>query len=157
MKRIAKFVVLFLAMIAGTAGAQQYEVGQKVEVFEAKDQHDAAYKLDSKTRFLLLTNDMSTGKKANGKLDQKGAQYLPQNKAVYVANIHGMPAIGRFFAFNKMKKYSHRIIYADTEKFMAPFPVKKDMVTVLKLNAKGEVLKVSYWKPATEGVEQYLK
>ncbi len=157
MKKVTRFVLLFVAMLAGSVSAQQYEVGKSVAVFEAKDQHGKDYKLDANTRFILLSDDMSTGKKANGKLDEKGAQYLPQHKAVYVANINGMPGVGRFFAFKKMKKYSHRIIYADTENFMTPFPVKKDMITVLKLSAKGKILKIAYWNPATEAVEEYLK
>ena len=40
---------------------------------------------------------------------------------------------------------------------MTPFPTQKDKVTVLKLDSKGKILKVSYWDPKKNNVEAYLK
>ena len=157
MKTITKYILLFVTLFVGVANAQQYKVGSKVKPFAANDQHGKAYKFDSKTRFLLLSLDMSTGKKANKILHAKGAAYFPKKKAAYVANIHGMPGIGRMFAFRKMKKYAHRIIYGDDKDLMTPFPTQKDKVTVLKLDSKGKILKVSYWDPKKNDVEAYLK
>ena len=157
MKTITKYILLFVTLFVGSASAQQYKVGSKVKPFAANDQHGKAYKFDSKTRFLLLSLDMSTGKKANKILHAKGAAYFPKKKAAYVANIHGMPGIGRMFAFRKMKKYAHRIIYGDDKDLMTPFPTQKDKVTVLKLDSKGKILKVSYWDPKKNDVEAYLK
>ena len=157
MKKIMTSMLLFFPLLVGGVSAEQYKVGSKVKPFAANDQHGRVYQFNSKTRFLLLSMDMATGKKANKVLDAKGAAYFPQKKAAYLANIHGMPGIGRYFAFKKMKKYSHRIIYGDDKDLMTPFPTQKDKVTVLKLNSKESILKVSYWDPAKEDVEMHLK
>lgn len=139
------------------AFAEPYAVGSKVAPFSANDQHGAAFTLDTKsTRFVLVSFDMETGKKANASLTGLGANYLPGKKAVYVANIFGMPGIGRMFAIPKMKGYAHRIILGDDANLLTPYPQQANKVTVLKLD-DGKVAKVAYWDPATEGVDGYLK
>lgn len=155
-------VILNISAIAfllgtSTAFADPYAVGSKVAPFSANDQHGGAFTLNAKdTRFLLVSFDMETGKKANGALNALGQGYLPNKKAVYVANIHGMPGIGRMFALPKMRKYAHRIVLGDDENLLAPYPQQPGKVTVLKLD-DGKVEKVSYWDPATEGVDGLLK
>lgn len=137
--------------------AAPYSTGQKVESFNAKDQHEQAFTLKpADTRFLLVSHDMETGKKANAALTALGKDYLPGKKAVYVANIHGMPGIGRMFALPKMKKYSHRIILGDDANLIAKFPAETGKVTVLALD-DGKVQSIKYWTPGTDGVESYLK
>ena len=137
--------------------AAPYTTGQRVESFNAKDQHENAFTLKpADTRFLLVSHDMDTGKKANASLTALGKDYLTSKKAVYVANIHGMPGIGRMFALPKMKKYSHRIILGDDAALIAKFPVESGKVTVLTL-ADGNVQSIKYWTPGTDGVDTYLK
>ena len=157
MKKWMQCVFLFCAVLVGNLSAEQYVAGSKVVPFEANDQHGKAFKLDNGTRYLLVSADMKTGKKANKILNDKGAGFLEKKKAVYVANIYGMPGIGRLFAFKKMKKYAHRIVYADTEKFMQPYPVEKSKVTVIKLNSSGVIVKISHWDPVTEDISEFLK
>jgi len=141
----------------GLSHADVYAKGSKVTPFQAKDQHGAEYAFEAKsTNFLLVSFDMETGKKANAALNAQGAAYLPSKKAVYVANIFGMPGIGRMFAMPKMKKYAHRIVLGDEENLLAPFPQEAGKVTVLKLN-NGIVSAVGYWDPATQGIDQVLK
>lgn len=137
--------------------AAPYEAGQRVEAFQAKDQHEQAFTLKpAETRFLLVSHDMETGKKANTALTALGKDYLPGKKAVYVANIHGMPGVGRMFALPKMKKYSHRIILGDDAALIARFPQQAGKVTVIAV-ADGKVKAIKYWTPGTDGVDDYLK
>ena len=137
--------------------AAPYEAGQRVESFQAKDQHEQAFTLKpAETRFLLVSHDMETGKKANTALTALGKDYLPGKKAVYVANIHGMPGVGRMFALPKMKKYSHRIILGDDAALIARFPQQAGKVTVIAV-ADGKVQSIKYWTPGTDGVNDYLK
>ena len=153
------FRLLALAAVfcSSIAFAEPYSVGSKISPFSANDQHGAAFTFDAKsTRFLLVSFDMETGKKANASLTGLGAAYLPGKKAVYVANIFGMPGIGRMFAIPKMKGYAHRIILGDDANLLTPYPQQPAKVTVLKLD-DGKVSKVSYWDPAAEGVDGYLK
>jgi hypothetical protein len=110
----------------------------------------------TETRFLLTSHDMETGKKANAVLTNLGKDYLGGKKTVYIANIHGMPGIGRMFALPKMKKYAHQIILGDDAELIAKFPEEKGKVTVLKMTG-GKVTSVSYWSPETEAIDTILK
>ncbi len=150
-------VALAAACGVVTAFAAPYEKGQKLESFKAEDQFGTEYTFDpAATRFLLVSHDMDTGKKANAALTALGKEYLPGKGAVYFANIHGMPGIGRMFAIPKMKKYSHRIILGDDEALIARFPEQAGKVTVLKVSS-GKVQSVTFWTPGTEAVDDYLK
>ncbi|TAE78585.1 MAG: hypothetical protein EAZ65_04295 [Verrucomicrobia bacterium] len=152
------FVVLCSVVLgAGFLRAEPYVEGATIKAFTAKDQHEQEYRFDAAaTRYLLVSHDMDTGKKANGALTALGKDHLSEKQAVYVANIHGMPGIGRMFALPKMKKYSHRIILGDDAALIADFPEQTGKVTVLGLE-KGKVVSVAYWDPATEGVNNFLK
>lgn len=137
--------------------AAPYEKGQAVEAFQAKDQHEQAFTFaPADTRFLLVSHDMDTGKKANGVLTTVGPENLTKQKVVYMANIHGMPAIGRAFALPKMKKYSHRIVLCDDPALIARFSTEAGKVTVLELK-DGKVVSIKYWNPGVEALDGFLK
>ena len=140
-----------------TAHAAPYATGSKVEAFSAKTQHDKEFTFKpANTQFLLVTHDMETGKKANAILTTVGPDNLTNKKVVYLANIHGMPGVGRMFALPKMRKYSHTIILGDDAGLIAKFPEEKNKVTVLKLS-DCKVTSVRYWDPGAEDVDGFLK
>lgn len=146
-----------LSLMVLSAAAAPYETGSKVEAFTSKDQHDNAFTLKpAETRFLLVSHDMETGKKANAVLTTVGPENLKRDKVVYLANIHGMPGVGRMFALPKMRKYSHTIILGDDADLIAKFPAQAGKVTVLKL-AAGKVAGVAYWTPDAEVLADVLK
>ncbi len=139
------------------AFAAPYEKGQSIAPFQAKDQFENAFTFKpAETNFLLISHDMETGKKANAVLSPLGKDFLGSKKAVYMANIFGMPGIGRMFAMPKMKKYNHTIVLADDEALIARFPAQAGKVTVLTLSS-GKVTAIAYWTPGTEGIEGFLK
>ena len=148
---------LWLQASAQQVAQKTYAKGSKIAAFQAQDQHGKKYVFEKGTRYLLVSFDMSTGKVANKALHAKGATHLPSKKAVFVANIYGMPKIGRVFALPKMKKYAHRIILGDAKGLLDPFPKQKKKVTVIKLNSRGIVTSISYWSPKTQKVEDILK
>lgn len=155
--KTAATLVAATALSMGLSLAAPYAEGSKVQSFTAKDQHEKSFTLKpADTKFLLVSHDMQTGKKANAALNAKGKNYLGGKAAVYVANIHGMPGIGRMFAMPKMKKYAHRIILGDDADLIARFPEEKGKVTVLKLS-EGKVTSVSYWTPGDEALDEVLK
>lgn len=140
-----------------SAWSAPYAKGQPVAAFQAKDQHEQAFTLNpSETRFLLVSHDMETGKRANAVLTTVGPDNLTKQKVVFLANIHGMPAVGRMFALPKMKKYSHRIILGDDAELIARFPAEAGKVTVLALSG-GKVTSIKYWTPGTDALDAYLK
>jgi len=156
---INRAFLMFLAtgLTLSHAWAAPYAKGDKVEAFRAEDQHGNAFDLQPEsTHYLLVSHDMETGKKANSILTNLGKDYLTSNKSIYIANIYGMPGIGRMFAIPKMRKYTHRIILADDEALISRFPAQAGKVTVLTL-IKGEVQSIRYWDPTTEAVDGYLK
>ena len=147
----------FTLIGAYSALAAPYEKGQAVAAFQAKDQHEAAFTFKpADTRFLLVSHDMETGKKANAVLTTYGPENLTKKKVVYLANIFGMPGVGRMFALPKMKKYSHQIILGDDAELIARFPQETGKVTVLTL-AAGKVTSIQYWTPGTTALDDYLK
>ena len=155
--KTAAIAIASASLTLGITLAAPYTEGSKVESFTAKDQHEQTFTFKpTETKFLLVSHDMETGKKANAALNALGKDYLGTKKAVYVANIHGMPGIGRMFAMPKMKKYVHRIILGDDEALIAKFPEQKDKVTVLKLD-NGKVAALRYWSPGNEALEDILK
>lgn len=155
--RLTATVFATAALSMGLSLAAPYTEGSKVEPFTAKDQHEKPFTLKpADTKFLLVSHDMETGKKANAALNALGKDYLGTKNAVYIANIHGMPGIGRMFAMPKMKKYVHRIILGDDEALIAKFPEQKGKVTVIKLD-DGKVNSIAYWTPGAEALDATLK
>lgn len=128
-------------------GAEVLKPGATVPALEAMDQHEQPFKLGDDAAWLLISFDMGTGKAANRFFEDKGAPFLTERKAVYVANIHGMPGVGRMFALPKMRKYPHRIILADDEHLLDPFPREEDRVTVIKLGPGRTVQSIVFWDP----------
>lgn len=150
-------LALVLSLAADAPVAERLKVGDTVASFKAADQHGAAFEFKPGLRCLLVAFEMSTGKDANKVLEKRGAKYLAENKAVFVSNIHGMPAVGRAFALPKMRKYPHQIILADAEKLLEPFPVQKDRVTVLLLDDKAKIQEVRFWNAETEPLEDIMR
>jgi hypothetical protein len=149
-------LLLALMLLPGTRPAELLKVGDSIPKFVAKDQHGVTYEFKPITRVLFIAFEMSTGKEANRVLEKKGATFLHDAKAVFISNIHGMPAIGRAFALPKMRKYPHRIILADEEKLLDPFPKQKDRVTVLTLDSNIKIKSIKFWDPEKEPIEETL-
>ena len=141
-------MAMLLAAQPALSAGDLLKVGDTVPAIAAKDQHDADFTLGDDVSWLLVAFDMGTGRAANGWLAKRGAGWLPENKAVFVSNIHGMPGVGRMFALPKMRKYPHRIILADQEGLLDGFPTEKEKVTVFKLGPGRVIEAVSFWAPA---------
>lgn len=121
--------------------------GDAFPAFEASDQHGIAYVFEPGTRMVLIAFEMGAAKAANRVLADQSPSFLDDHQAVYIANIHGMPGIGRRFALPKMRRYPHRIVLADDATLLTPFPHRKGLVTVLNLDAAAVIRSVSYWNP----------
>ena len=64
----------------------------------------AAYTFTNGTACLLIAMDMDSAKAANQKLAAEGAGFLEKHNAVYLMDVHTMPAVGQFFALRKMRE-----------------------------------------------------
>jgi len=156
---IQSFAMLVLVVLLSTGiighSEEFYKVGSAVTPFSASDQFGTPFKFNADCQALLISFDMETGKRANVKLSALGKEFLPKHHAVYVANINGMPKIGRVFAFPKMRSYAHRIVLADDDALLGPFPRKEKLVTLLLLK-QGKVTAVRYWDPEKMDIGKIL-
>lgn len=150
------FALLMLGLMFNASGAQKYREGDVVAAFSVKDQHGQPFTFAPGIRHLLLSFEMSTAKLANQKLSELGKDFLPQHNAVFLADIHAMPGIGRMFALPKMRRYNHRILLGDQKGLMDPFPFKEGLITVLTLDAEARVTAIEFWDAAKEPVEPLL-
>ncbi len=158
MKRfILRSLLTTVLLVAGDATAAPLEVGGEIPKITAQDQHGVAYTFTNGTACLLIAMDMASAKAANQKLAAAGTGFLEKHNAVYLMDVHTMPAVGQFFALRKMRKYPQRIILIETADTMNWVPVKTNHLTVLKLTKEGKVQKIAYWQPATAAVGDVFK
>ena len=127
--------------------AELYKVGDAFTPFTTKDQHEKDYTFAAGPRLVIVSFEMSEGKAANGFFSGKGAAFLDEQKTVFIANIHGMPAVGRFFALPKMKRYPHRILLADAETFLERYPHEDKKLTVIRLDSAGTITGIKFIDP----------
>lgn len=139
---------VFLASVASAAPLAVGDAFPKLD--NMQDQHEVAYAVPADTRYVAVAFTMSVGKAANRYFATEGADFLPSEHAVFIANIYGMPGIGRFFAMPKMRKYPHRIMLADAEGLLDSYPQEDGSVTVFKLDQTGKIKAISFWNPKSE-------
>lgn len=151
MKQYLALCFCLVSMFAVSAD-ETLKVGDPIPSFKAKDQHGTEFELTKGVHKMFVSFDMSTGKEANAYFAGKGAELLKGGRAVYVSNIHGMPAIGRVFALPKMRKYPHRIILADAQDLLARYPQQKDRITILTLDPELKIAQITFWNPKEEPV-----
>jgi hypothetical protein len=149
-------VIFFCAAYVLSLAAGELKVGDAVPLFSASDQFGKEFKFQAGLRFLLLGFDMGASKTANLKLADLGSGWLEKQGAVYVLDIHTMPAIARVFALPKLRKYPHRIILAEAESLLAPFPRQPERLTVLVLTPGGKIKEIRFWNPASEALAARL-
>ena len=144
-----RFVIWTAMMLATTTvwSAEHLGVGDSLPAFTGEDQHGEAFELSPAVQSLLISFDMATARAANAYLADQGAEFLDQYRATYIANVHGMPSVGRFFALRKMRRYPHRIVLSEAEQTLDPFPRQEGRLTVIKLGDDGRVASVDFWDP----------
>ncbi|RME69717.1 MAG: hypothetical protein D6781_07980, partial [Verrucomicrobia bacterium] len=142
--------LLLAGLLAIGASAAPLGIGDPMPRIAGQDQHEKPLAVDASTRHVLVSFDMGTGKRANAWLSDQGAAYLPDHRAIFIANIHGMPGIGRMFALPKMRRYAHRILLADEEGLLDDIPREEKKVTVLTLADDGTIAAISFWDPASD-------
>lgn len=142
---------------AAVVRAAPLAAGDAVPAFSANDQFGREFKFAPGIKFLLLSFDMAASRAANQKLSSLGTNTLGKAGAVYVMDIHTMPAVGRFFALPKMRKYPFRTVLAETPELLAAFPREPEKITVLALSPAGKILKIRFWNPAEAGAEKLFE
>lgn len=150
-------IALGFCLLWDYSRAGQLAVGDPVPVISARDQHGREFVLGTNVQFVLVVTERACAQSANRQLAAASAGFLEKHAAVYLLDIHTMPAVARWFALAKMRQYPQRIVLVDSAKTLAVFPAQSNCVTVLALTPAGRVRKISFWNPAREPVAAYLK
>jgi hypothetical protein len=152
--RLTRFVTLIAVSLGMALAAQAnepdlYEVGDKFVPFSINDQHENRVRVSpaTGTKHLIISFTMGSGKDANRFFAEKGSTFLEEHEAKFLANIHGMPAVGRLFALPKMKKYPHRILLGDDEHLLDRIPIQKGKLTVLDFDRDNRISRIRFMDP----------
>ena len=151
------WLALFGLGFAAAGEAKELAVGDTVPAFSAKDQFGTNYTFAPGPKFLLLGFDMSASKAANAKFAALGRDGFEKLGAVYVMDVHTMPAIGKFFALPKMRKYPFRVVLAESAELLTPFPRQPEKITVLALAPDGKIRAIRYWNPEAEEFKKLIE
>lgn len=160
MTRRLSIAAIILASVVSCIQAEESKglaIGSKMISFKTTDQHGQPYELKPGPKQVIVSFEMEVAKKTNAQLAKLGQKYLDERKAVYVANIHGMPGIGRMFAMPKMRKYPHRIVLADQKGLLDPLPQKPGQISIFTLDGKGTIKAISYCDPGAQQIDALLK
>ena len=94
-----------LVLVASTAFAEPYAVGNTLPPIELPDQHGELRKLDESVRAIVFTRDMKAGDVAKAAVEKAGPDLFDRNSAVYIVDVKGMPSMVKMlFARPAMKR-----------------------------------------------------
>ena len=144
---IKKF--LFTVLLGLSAFANSLTIGTDIPTLTVKDQFEKDHTVDANIKTIIFSATKTEGTTIKEFLLTKDKDYLTTNKAVYIADITGMPSlITKFIAMPKMKDYPFSVLLVD-EANKGLFPVKEDMISVISLE-NGKITDIKYVKTAEE-------
>jgi hypothetical protein len=143
LRRLATLALVAMSVACAHA-AGFYQTGDALVPFAVKDQHDQPFTFTPGPRTVIVSFSMGVGKDANGYFARQPADFLAKNQSLFIANIYGMPAVGRFFALPKMKKYPHRILLGDDEHLLDRYPTQEGKLTVIRLDPSAKITAIEF-------------
>ena len=140
-------LALVLCGFALIASANQAAGGARIGdslTLEMKDQHDKSVAINEQTNLVLFAAGKSTSALMSKTLEALPPTTLADKKAIYVADISGMPGfITKMVAIPKMQKRPYTIAILKDEAQSKRFPQKDDAITIIKLKA-GKVTEINF-------------
>ena len=132
-------VLIFLGVAWGNSAFSEevntLKIGDSIDTFTLEDQFGASQRVDKNTALVLFSRDMEGGELLSLALKDKPPDYLPERRAVYVADISEMPSfVARLFALPKMRKRAYPMLLDREGKVTKKFPDQKDHGTLIELN-----------------------
>jgi hypothetical protein len=152
---------LFSALVASialclvsAAHAAPVAPGQAFTPIVTTDQHDRALRTEATTRTVLLAADKKASDMLTGLLQGRGADVLSSRQAVFIADIHAMPAlVTRMFAVPAMRELPFAIGLGRDAALTAALPRHQGQVTLITLR-DGVVQSVHFITSAAELQQQ---
>ena len=132
------FLGLWVVLLAGPALA--LEAGTQLGPWTLTDQFGKSQTLNDQTRVLLVAKDMTASKLVTQALTDQPKGFLAERGILYLADIHGMPAIiTRLVALPQMRSYSFPIVLDKDGNIAKRYPTQAKVVTWYQLD-HGKVL-----------------
>jgi hypothetical protein len=133
----------FASFASANPSAGAARIGDSL-LMELKDQHDQMVAINEQTNLVLFAAGKSTSALMSKVLEDLPPTTLKDKKAIYVADISGMPGfITKMIAIPKMQKRPYTIAILRDETQSKRFPQKDDEITVIKLNS-GKVTEITF-------------
>jgi hypothetical protein len=135
---------LGMTLLAGPVGAELLAEGGVLSEFTLPDQHGETRSVDSAVRVLLFSRDMGGGKVIRKALEADGAALLQTHRAVYVADVSGMPGLVlRIMAKPSMRRRPYPMLLDEEGSPTADLPSREGQATLIFLEAL-RVKRVAY-------------
>ena len=144
-KLVALALVLcgFASLASANPSAGAARLGDSL-ILELKDQHDQTVAINEQTNLILFAAGKSTSALMSKTLEDLPPTTLKDKKALYVADISGMPSfITKIVAIPKMQKRPYTIALLKDDALSKRFPQKDGAITVIKLKA-GKVTDITF-------------
>lgn len=134
--------LLVLLMLSIFAFANNFQVNDNIGTFSLPNQHDEKVTVDANIETILVSFEKGTSGDLNDYLKTQKKGFLENNKAVFIADISGMPSIiTKLFALPKMRDYNYNVllIYDEDNRFLK----QEGKLTQYKLE-NGVIKSISY-------------
>jgi hypothetical protein len=133
----------FASFASANPSAGAARIGDSL-LMELKDQHDQTVAINEQTNLVLFAAGKSTSALMSKVLEDLPPTTLKDKKAIYVADISGMPGfITKMIAIPKMQKRPYTIAILRDETQSKLFPQKDDAITIIKLKS-GKVTEITF-------------
>ncbi len=140
---LALFLCGFALIASANQSAGAARLGDSL-IMELKDQHDQAVVISEQTNLILFAAGKSTSALMSKTLEELPPSTLKDKKAIYVADISGMPGfITKMVAIPKMQKRPYTIAVLKDDVQSKRFPQKDDAITIVKLKG-GKVTEINF-------------
>ncbi|MEY4625200.1 MAG: hypothetical protein RL061_725 [Pseudomonadota bacterium] len=140
---LALFLCGFALIASANQSAGAARLGDSL-IMELKDQHDQTVAINEQTNLILFAAGKSTSALMSKTLEDLPPTTLKDKKALYVADISGMPGfITKMVAIPKMQKRPYTIAVLRDDAQSKRFPQKDDAITIIKLKA-GKVTEINF-------------
>ncbi|NPA73325.1 MAG: hypothetical protein GXO12_01295 [Epsilonproteobacteria bacterium] len=158
MKKIAIIFLVVVGLLISGCGKKsdpnikKVVVGEKIEPFTLKTQHDKPMSITDKTKMIIFVFAKGSGHTVKQFLDKQPDDYLSKKNIVFVADVSPMPSlIRKYLAMPDLKSRKYPIMLIYDENFAEQFKndEKGDDIMIVKLDNL-KVKKIIYIKTAEE-------
>ncbi len=151
-----KLLSILLLSISFSVSAQTLTVGASLPSLSLSDQHDQVVTTSQDLQMILFAGEKGTSELMTKVLDGLPPSTLKDKKAIYIADISGMPGfITKMVALPRMQKLPYQIALIRDAKDAEWLPKKPQHVTVVKIQ-QGKIVAIDYFIDANQ-INQLLK